>query len=155
MAKTSVTETRRVRYEEDLYAWTQEQATLLRTRHYDALDWDNLAEEIAAVGGSDRRKLESRLCVILLHLLKWQAQPALRGASWRKTLRTQRREIRKLLEQSPSLRRRVPEMIRDAYVDAVKDAVDETGLLAGNFPSICPYTSDVVLDEDHLPDASF
>ncbi|MGH6920534.1 MAG: DUF29 domain-containing protein, partial [Geminicoccaceae bacterium] len=107
-----------------LYAWTQEQAALLRARQLDALDWDNLAEEIVAVGGSDRRKLESRLCVILLHLLKWQAQPALRGASWRKTLRTQRREIRKLLEQSPSLRRRVPGMIRDGYADAVKDAVD-------------------------------
>ena len=96
MAKASVTETRRVRYEEDLYAWTQEQASFLRARQSDGLDWENLAEEIAAVGRSDRRKLESRLCVVLLHLLKWQAQPGLRGASWRKTLRTQRREIRKL-----------------------------------------------------------
>ena len=154
MAKASVTETRCVRYEDDLYAWTQEQAALLRARQYDGLDWENLAEEIAAVGGSDRRKLESRLCVILLHLLKWQAQPALRGASWRKTLRTQRREIRKLLKQSPSLRRHVPALIRDAYGDAVKDAVDETGLPAGKFPDVCPYTPDAVLDEDHLPDAS-
>jgi hypothetical protein len=109
MAKASVTETRRVRYEDDLYAWTQEQASFLRGRQSDGLDWANLADAIAAVGGSDRRKLESRLCVVLLHLLKWQAQPGLRGASWRKTLRTQRREIRKLLQQSPSLRRHVPD----------------------------------------------
>jgi hypothetical protein len=155
MAKSSVIETRRVRYEQDLYAWTQEQAALLRARRADALDWENLAEEIAAVGGSDRRKLESRLCVILLHLLKWQAQPALRGASWRKTLRTQRREIRKLLQQSPSLRRQVPQLIREAYPDAVKDAVDETGLPAEQFPSSCPYAPDDVLDEGHLPEASF
>jgi hypothetical protein len=155
MAKASVTETTHVRYEEDLYAWSQEQAGLLRARQLDALDWDNLAEEIAAVGGSDRRRLESRLCVILLHLLKWQAQPARRGASWRKTLRTQRREIRKLLKQSPSLRRQVSALIRDAYPDAVKDAIDETGLPAGRFPSVCPYAADAVLDEDHLPDASF
>jgi Domain of unknown function DUF29 len=155
MAKASATETWRVRYEEDLYAWTQEQAALLRARQYDGLDWDNLAAEIAAVGGSDRRKLESRLCVVLLILLKWQAQPALRGASWRKTLRTQRREIRKLLKQSPSLRRHVPALIPDAYGDAVKDAVDETGLPAQIFPSVCPYTPDAVLDEDHLPDVSF
>ena len=87
------------------------------------------------MGGSDRRKLESRLCVVLLHLLKWQAQPALRGASWRKTLRTQRREIRKLLQQSPSLRRQVPELMHEAYPDAVKDAVDETGLPAEQFPA--------------------
>jgi hypothetical protein len=155
MAKASVTETARVRYEEDLHAWTQEQASLLRARQSDGLDWDNLAEEIAAVGGSDRRKLESRLCVVLLHLLKWQAQPFLRGASWRKTLRTQRREIRKLLKQSPSLRRHVPDLIRASYPDAVKDAVDETGLPVENFPNRCPYAPDAVLDEDHLPEASF
>jgi hypothetical protein len=155
MAKASVIETRRVRYEDDLYAWTQEQAALLRARQYDALDWKNLAEEIAAVGGGDRRKLESRLCIILLHLLKWQAQPGRRGASWRKTLRTQRREIRKLLEQSPSLRRQVSALIREAYPDAVKDAVDETGLPGGNFPGVCPYSPEAVLDEDHLPNASF
>jgi hypothetical protein len=141
----------RVRYEDDLFAWTQEQAALLRAHAVDGLDWDNLAEEIESMGGRDRRELESRLAVILLHLLKWQAQPALRGSSWRQTLRTQRREIRKLLKQSPSLRREVPDLVRDAYADAVQDAIDETGLRADVFPSTCPYAPDDVLDEDHLP----
>src|SRR5918996_52739 len=142
----------RVGYDEDLYAWTQEQAALLRARHTEGLDWDNLAEEIEMAGGSDRRELESRLCVILLHLLKWQVQPELRGASWRKTLRTQRREIRKLIGQSPSLRRQVPAMMIDAYRDAIKDAVDETGLPADQLPADCPYAPDDVLAEDYLPD---
>jgi hypothetical protein len=141
----------RVRYEDDLFAWTQEQAALLRAHAADAIDWENIAEEIDSMGGRDRRELESRLAVILLHLLKWQAQPSLRGSSWRKTLRTQRREIRKLLSQSPSLRREVPDMIREAYADAVKDAIDETGLHANAFPAACPHTLDEVLDEDHLP----
>jgi hypothetical protein len=144
----------RVGYEEDLHAWSQEQAALLRARRTAGLDWENLAEEILAMGGRDRRKLESRLCVILLHLLKWQAQPALRGASWRKTLRTQRREIRKLLKQSPSLRRQVPDLMREAYPDALKDAVDESGLPAERFPVDCPYVVDDVLAEDYLPDAT-
>ena len=141
----------RVRYEDDLFAWTQEQAALLRAHAVDAIDWENLAEEIESMGRRDRRELKSRLTVILLHLLKWQAQPALHGASWRKTLRTERREIRSLLQQSPSLRREVPAMIRETYADAVKDAVDETGLRADVFPSTCPYAPDDVLDEDHLP----
>ena len=147
----TVTRTR-VRYEDDLFAWTQEQAALLRARAGDAIDWENLAEEIESMGRSDRRELKSRLGVILLHLLKWQGQPALRGASWRKTLRTQRREIRDLLAQSPSLRREVPGMMREAYADAVKDAIDDTGLRADVFPGTCPYAPDDVLDEDHLPD---
>ena len=42
-------------------------------------------------------------------------------------------------------------MMREAYADAVKDAIDETGLRADVFPSTCPYAQDDVLDEDHLP----
>ena len=92
--------------------------------------------------------------MILLHLLKWQTQPELRGASWRKSLRTQRREIRELLKQSPSLRRQVPGLVLEAYPDAVKDAVDETGLPIGRFPVDCPYVADDVLAEAYLPDAA-
>ena len=40
----------RVRYEDDLYAWTQEQAALLRARRTEGLDWDHLAEEILCDG---------------------------------------------------------------------------------------------------------
>jgi hypothetical protein len=140
-----------VRYEDDLFAWTQEQATLLRAHAVDAIDWENLAEEIESMGRRDRRELKRRLRVVLLHLLKWQARPALRGSSWRKTLRTQRMEIRDLLQQSPSLRREVPSLVREAYRDAVREAVDETDLRADVFPSACPYAPGDVLDEDHLP----
>jgi hypothetical protein len=144
--------TMRVHYEDDLHAWSLEQAALLRARRTEGLDWDHLAEELESMAGSDQREFESRLCLILLHLLKWQIQPELRGASWRKTLRTQRREIRKLLNQSPSLRRQVPGLVLEAYPDAVKDAVDETGLPIGRFPQDCPYAADDVLAESYLPD---
>jgi hypothetical protein len=111
MAKASVTETRRVRYEEDLYAWSQEQIALLRARRADCLDWDHLAEEIEWMVGRDRRELKNRLRIILLHLLKWQGQPGKRGASWRKSLRTQRRHIQDLLQESRICCKRVPASI--------------------------------------------
>ena len=90
-----------------------------------------------------------------MHLRKWQGQPGKRGTSWRKSLRTQRGHIRDLLQQSPSLRRLVPELVREAFPDAVKDAVDETGLPPDRFPVDCPYTSDDVLREEYLPDETF
>jgi hypothetical protein len=142
----------RVRYEDDLDAWTQEQAALLRARQTEGLDWDHLAEEILSMAGRDRRELKNRLRIVLLHLLKWQAQPAKRGASWRKSLRTQRRHIRDLLQLSPSLRSQTAALIREAYPDAVKDAVDETGLPSDRFPVDCPYAPDDVLAEAYFPD---
>ena len=67
MAKASVTETRRVRYEEDLYAWSQEQASLLRARQPDGLDWDHLAEEIepwvGAIAASSKAASASSCCI--------------------------------------------------------------------------------------------
>jgi hypothetical protein len=42
----------------------------------------------------------------------------------------------------------------EAYSDAVKDAVDETGLPAEHFPVDCPYLPDAVLAEGYLPDAT-
>ena len=77
----------RADYQEDFFAWTQEQAQILRSRGTLGLDWDNLAEEIDSMGRRDRRELESRLRLILHHLLKWQAQPGLRGRGWQSTLR--------------------------------------------------------------------
>ena len=139
-------------YEDDLYAWSRQQAMLLRARETEGLDWDHLAEEILSMAGRDRRELKNRLRIVLLHLLKWQTQPAKRGASWRKSLRTQRRHIRDLFQLSPSLRSQVPALMRQSYPDAIKDAVDETGLQSDRFPLDCPYTPSVVLSEDYLPE---
>jgi hypothetical protein len=143
----------RVRYEDDLHAWAQEQAALLRARRTTGLDWNHLAEEILWMAGRDRRELRNRLRIVLLHLLKWQVQPGLRGASWRKSLRTQRRHIRDLLQESPSLRQKVPQLLPDGYRDAIEDAVDETGLPRARFPADCPYAADEVLSEGYLPDS--
>jgi hypothetical protein len=46
------------RYDDDFYAWTQEQARLLRAGEFSAVDVANLAEEIESIGRSDRRELK-------------------------------------------------------------------------------------------------
>jgi len=71
-------------YERDFYAWTQEQAALLRENRVseaDIANIANIADEIESMGRSEKRELISRLTVLLLHLLKWQYQPSLRGTS--------------------------------------------------------------------------
>jgi Domain of unknown function DUF29 len=142
----------RADYEQDFFAWTQEQAQVLRARETPGLDWDNLAEEIDSMGRRDRRKLEGRLRRILHHLLKWQVQPGLRGPSWRNTLIEQRRQAEKLLKESPSLRSSLRELVDEAYPDAVRDAVNESGLRPQTFAADCPFTIDQILDPEYLPD---
>ncbi len=141
-----------VDYEEDFYAWTVEQARLLRSGELSTVDAVNLAEEVESMGRSDRRAIESRLTVLLAHLLKWQMQPGSRSTSWSGTIREQRRQIERLLRDSPSLRPGVAAALSGAYSDARDDAVEETGLPEAEFPAECPFTADEVLSRSFLPE---
>ena len=133
-------------YDQDFYAWSREQASLLRSGQYGRLDVMHLVEEIEDLGKRERRALESRLAVLLGHLLKWQYQPKNPSRkSWRATINTQRRAITKLLDENPSLAARLDEIIRDAYPDAVDLAVAETPLDYEAFPDGCPWDQTQIL----------
>jgi hypothetical protein len=138
-------------YAQDFYTWTQRTSALIRAGQWSALDREALAEEIESLGKSQHRELRSRLVVLLLHLLKWGYQPLERSGSWRSTIRTQRRELRGLLQQNPGLRPLVPSAVADGYPDARLDASDETGLPLATFPATCPWTQEQVLDADCWP----
>jgi len=140
-------------YAQDFYTWTQSTSALIRAGQWSALDREALAEEIESLGKSQHRELGSRLVVLLLHLLKWGYQPLERSGSWRSTIRTQRRELRRLLQQNPGLRPLVPSAVADGYPDARLDASDETGLPLATFPATCPWTLEQVLDADFWPEA--
>src|SRR5215472_1330257 len=92
-------------YATDFHRWAETQAGLLRARSANALDWDNLAEEIQALARNDQRDLASRIQTVLDHLIRLRASPARypRLGSQR-TLIVQRDAIAKLLADSPSLR---------------------------------------------------
>jgi hypothetical protein len=139
-------------YDIDFYRWTQKQAAALRGKDFGALDLDNLAEEIESLGRSDRRAIVSHLERLLLHLLKWRWQPQGRGPSWRSTIRHARREIAKLLAESPSLHDYPARQLAAAYRHARDDAADETDLSLPTFPDVCPWAAQQILDADFLPE---
>jgi len=140
-----------VDYDEDFYAWTVEQARLLRSGELSAIDAANIAEEIESMGRSDRRELRSRLVILMMHLLKWRHQPGARSRSWAATIDEQRLQIEDVLAESPSLRPMVPAMSSAAYPTSRARAIAETGLAEEAFPEACPFTPDEVLSRTFLP----
>src|SRR2546421_7572833 len=116
-----------VDYEEDFYAWTMEQAQLLRSGEFSELDIENIAEELETMGRSDKREIESRLTVLLAHLLKWQLQIGLRSKSWSGTIREQRQRVEDPLAESPSLRPFVASILPGLYARSRQLSADRTG----------------------------
>lgn len=139
-------------YERDFHAWANEQATLLRAGRLSDLDTENIAEEIEALGRSERHELTSRLSVLLLHLLKWSHQPELRGRSWELTIKEQRRRLARHLNDNPSLQPWTDEAMADAYGDAVLRAELEMNLLRDMLPWSCPYGFEQAMDEAFWPE---
>jgi hypothetical protein len=138
-------------YDLDFYQWTQSQSDLLRVEEWEQLDWQHIAEEIESLGKKDKRQVQSRLAVLITHLLNWEYQPEKRSPSWRKTLKEQRFRLMLILNDSPSLKVGLPEFVAVVYPYAVENAADETGLDRRLFPVVCSYRIEQVLDPVFLP----
>jgi Domain of unknown function DUF29 len=138
-------------YETDFYAWTQEQAKLLRVKQWSELDLPNLIEEIESLGKQQRAELRNRLKVLIGHLLKWEYQTAKRSRSWLMTIRVQRRDTQELLAENPSLKPYLQEALHKVYESGRDLAVGETNLPLKTFPENCPYTLEEIFSEIFYP----
>lgn len=136
-------------YEQDETAWLETMAELIRTGRLEEVDYPNLAEYLTDMARRDRREVESRLIVLMLHVLKWTHQAEQRSASWRGTIIAQRQELEGLVSGGV-LRRHAETVLETVYRQAVERASAETGLPAGTFPVLCPYNLDQWLSADLL-----
>ncbi|WP_394751785.1 DUF29 domain-containing protein [Crenothrix sp.] len=141
-----------INYEKDFYSWTIEQAELLRNGRFKDLDIANLIEEIETMGRSEKRELESRLTILLLHLLKWQYQEVRRGRSWQLSIDEQRIQFSKALKDNPGLKSVLNDLLIDAYKLAVIKAAKETKISKSIFPESCPWELAQLIDESFYPD---
>lgn len=134
-------------YDQDFAAWVERQVQLLRSGDATALDVPNLIEELEGLTKRDERALGSQLKRIMAHMLKQQHQPDRATRSWQDSIRGGREQIADILDQSPSLRRRLPALMRRNYPRAVAQAASETRLPEDSFPGEPPFTLDQVLGE--------
>jgi hypothetical protein len=138
-------------YETDFYSWTQQQAQALANQEIELLDWQNLAEELADLGNRHYDQLNSRLSILIGHLLKWKYQPNHRSNSWKATIREQRRKIERLLQRNPGLKSRWLEAFTEAWLDGRDLAIRETGLDDAVFPENCPFSASQIQDTEYWP----
>ncbi len=141
-----------IKYEQDFYGWTQEQAALLKAGRLNDLDIENLIEEVETMGRSEKRELESRLTVLLLHLLKWKYQEVRRGRSWELSIDEQRIQFLKTLKENPGLKPLLEEMKTDSYKLATIQASRETKISKNVFPTECPWSFEQITDDTFFPE---
>jgi hypothetical protein len=139
-------------YEIDFYGWTQQQAAFLKSGCLSNLDIKNLIEEVESMGRSEKRELDSRLMVLLVHLLKWKYQPKRRGRSWELTIQGQRLNFLETLEENPSLKPQLEDILVRAYRKAKIQALKETKLAKNTFPDACPWELAQILDDNFYPE---
>ena len=114
-------------YDRNFFAWSREQAELLRAGMLEEADIERIADEIESLGRAEKRELIGAPRLLLLHLLRWRYQPAKRGPSSEARIRVLRNRVEDHLDDNPSLRTVLTEALAFAYRDAPHEAAAETG----------------------------
>lgn len=115
-------------YNTDLAAWSKQQANALRSAARgatnQAVDWENIAEEIEELGNSQRDAVRSYIGRVIQHLIKLEYSPALDPRSgWRRSVRLARLQIERRVRTSPSLKPELPRLVSEEARHGIELAV--------------------------------
>lgn len=139
-------------YETNHELWLTYQQEFLKNHNWNNLDIDNLIQELEGLNRSNKRELKSYMTVLIAHLLKWEYQPLLRSRSWSASIKNSRTSIVELLEDHPSLKNQLSQILSSAYINSVEWAAEETGIKVSLFSKECLYTVEQLLDKNWFPD---
>ncbi len=140
-------------YETDYNLWVLETVKKLQSRDFSALDLENLIEEVDDLSRRDKRKIESHLMTLIEHLLilqYWQAEKERNRGHWEREIFNYRKQINRLLADSPSLNNYLGDEFKSCYVDGRKMASKHSQLPLNTFPEKPIATLEQILDEDWL-----
>ena len=141
-------------YETDYNLWVVETVKTLEKQKWDFVDWENLIEEVSDLSRRSKKKLKSLLRNLLEHLLKisyWQTEIPRNQSHWKGEIRNFRKQIKDELEDSPSLKNYLHDILEECYQDAKEIVSDKSQLPLDEFPKSSVAPLDQVLDENWLP----
>ena len=144
-------------YMEDLYGWSVRQTEALRRRDLEALDWENIAEEIESLGSKQRDTWVSLCGKVIEHMLKIEhCEGDEHLAHWQAEIEDWRSQMARNLKANPSLTGRYGGIFGLAWEQGRDDAVrsitasaghtrqskawrDEKHRIEAMLPEACPY----------------
>jgi Domain of unknown function DUF29 len=140
-------------YEEDYYLWIETTLKQLQNRDIEHLDWQHLAEEVEALGIEERRRVESYLKQLLIHLLLyryWETEKEYCQRGWQNEIMNFRDEL-EFSFRSKTLYNYFLNCLEPVYLKARRQAIQKTNLHSQVFPEQCPFTPEDILNSDYFP----
>lgn len=140
-------------YDTDYNLWVLETVNELEKRNFNAVDWENLIEEILDLSKRDKRKLESLLIKLIEHLLilqYWQSEKERNKGHWQREILSFQQQIIRELEDSPSLYNHLHSKFIDCYQKGRKLASKHSQLPLNIFPETSTADLENILDENWL-----
>ena len=146
-------------YEQDFNVWRETIIKKIKQQDFNDIDWEHLLLELEDMGKSEKLLFLSNLTILLAHLLKLIVQadaPEMMKGSWYSSVTEHRFRVKKDLEENPSFKNYLHEVIFIAYADARKLAIKESknaklGVRKPEeteYPLDFPFTVEQLLDED-------
>lgn len=127
-------------YRADFYAWARQQAAALEQRDQDALDWENLQEEVEGLARTERADWRGPGSQALVHMLCVQhardrvAAGTIKG--WHDEIHAFREAMAGVVRESPSLQGQFDEMFAGMWRDAREAACRRLGVYAAQAVSL-------------------
>ncbi|WP_017653601.1 DUF29 domain-containing protein [Fortiea contorta] len=140
-------------YEIDESLWLEETIKLLKSRHLEKLDLENLIEELENLSRRDKAKVASLLEQIIRHLLLlqfWQKESETNSAHWKAEIRSFRTQLKRNL--TTNLHQYLEKELTSIYDDALGYVIEKTEGKLDSLPQDCAYTLEQLLDISYLPE---
>ncbi|MFB2880445.1 DUF29 domain-containing protein [Floridanema aerugineum] len=137
-------------YENEYDRWLTEIVKLLKNRDLENLDYDNLIEELEALGRSERNAVKSLLLQIIVHLMLyqfWQLETERNANQWAAEIITFRVQLEDKL--TTNLRNYLADELPKIYQNALLIVHKKTQLTS--LPEQCPYSLNQLLDKNWFP----
>ncbi|ACK70351.1 protein of unknown function DUF29 [Gloeothece citriformis PCC 7424] len=137
-------------YNTEYDQWLEEIIQQLKHRQVEDLDYENLIEELEALGRSEKSAVKSLLLQVMVHLMLyefWEEERERNGNHWAGEIITFRVQLEDRL--TTNLRNYLEEQLSSIYQNARLITQKKTGLTS--LPEDCPYSLNELLEKTWFP----